>query len=53
MNWGILEEQYYQDLLEDFNNNGDKIVEFNGIRGNLSSLIESVRIVRSMAGVND
>ena len=53
MNWGILEEQYYQDLLKDFKNNGDKIVEFSGIRGNLSSLIESFRIVRSMAGVND
>lgn len=50
--WGQLEEEYYQQLVEDLKTNGDKYIVFHGVKGKLSSLIESMKIVRLMCGIN-
>lgn len=50
--WGQLEEEYYQQLVEDLQTNGDRYVVFHNVEGKLSSLIESMKIVRSMCGIN-
>lgn len=50
--WGQLEEEYYQQLVEDLQTNGDRYIVFHGVKGKLSSLIESMKIVRAMCGIN-
>ena len=47
------DENIYQRMVEKYNSEGDKIVMFNGVKGPLSSLIEAVKLVRSMAGYKD
>lgn len=46
--WGRLEEDNYQRLIKNLQENGDRDIIFNGIKGKLSLLIESMKIVRSM-----
>lgn len=53
MLWSQFDEDIYQKMVEDYNSEGDKIVMFNGVKGPLSSLIEAVELVRSMAGYKD
>lgn len=53
MLWSQFDENIYQKMVEEYNSEGDKIVMFNGVKGHLSSLIEAVKIVRSMAGYKD
>ena len=53
MLWSQFDENIYQKMVEDYNSKGDRIVMFNGVEGHLSSLIEAVKIVRSMAGYKD
>ena len=53
MLWSQFDENIYQRMVEEYNSNGDKIVMFNGVEGPLSSLIEAVKMVRSMAGYKD
>ena len=53
MLWSQFDEDIYQKMVEDYNSEGDKIVMFNGVKGPLSSLIEAVELVRSMAGYED
>lgn len=54
MLWSQFDENIYQKMVEENNySEGDKIVMFNGVKGHLSSLIEAVKIVRSMAGYKD
>ena len=53
MLWSQFDEYIYQKMVEDYNSEGDKIVMFNGVKGPLSSLIEAVKMVRSMAGYKD
>ena len=53
MVWSQFDEYTYQRMVEKYNSEGDKIVMFNGVEGHLSSLIEAVKIVRSMAGYKD
>ena len=53
MLWSQFDEDIYQRMVEDYNSEGDKIVMFNGVKGPLSSLIEAVKMVRSMAGYED
>ena len=53
MLWSQFDEEIYQRMVEEYNSEGDKIVMFNGVEGHLSSLIEAVKIVRSMAGYKD
>ena len=51
--WSQFDENIYQKMVEKYNSEGDKIVMFNGVKGSLSSLIEAVKMVRSMAGYKD
>lgn len=53
MLWSQFDEDTYQRMVEEYNSDGDKIVMFNGVQGTLSSLIEAVKMVRSMAGYKD
>lgn len=53
MMWSQFDECIYQRMVEKYNSDGDKIVIFNGVEGPLSSLIEAVELVRSMAGYKD
>ena len=53
MLWSQFDEEIYQRMVEKYNSEGDKIVMFNGVEGHLSSLIEAVKMVRSMAGYKD
>ena len=53
MLWSQFDENIYQKMVEEYNSDGDKIVMFNGVKGPLSSLIEAVKMVRSMAGYKD
>ena len=53
MLWPQFDENIYQKMVEKYNSEGDKIVVFNGVKGQLSSLIEAVKIVRSMTGYKD
>ena len=53
MLWSQFDENIYQKMVEEYNSAGDKIVMFNGVKGPLSSLIEAVKMVRSMAGYKD
>ena len=53
MLWSQFDEEIYQRMIEEYNSDGDKIVMFNGVKGPLSSLIEAVKMVRSMAGYED
>ena len=53
MLWSQFDEDIYQRMVEEYNSEGDKIVVFNGVKVHLSSLIEAVKIVRSMAGYKD
>ena len=53
MLWSQFDEYIYQKMVEEYNSKGDKIVMFNGVKGPLSSLIEAVELVRSMAGYKD
>ena len=53
MLWSQFDEDIYQRMVKEYNSEGDKIVMFNGVKGHLSSLIEAVKIVRSMAGYED
>ena len=50
MLWSQFDENIYQRMVEEYSSDGDKIVMFNGVKGPLSSLIEAVELVRSMAG---
>ena len=53
MLWSQFDENIYQRMVEEYNSDGDKIVMFNGVEGHLSSLIEAVKMVRSMTGYKD
>ena len=53
MLWSQFDEYIYQRMVEKQNSEGNKIVVFNGVKGHLSSLIEAVKMVRSMAGYKD
>ena len=53
MLWSQFDEYIYQKMVEDYNSKGDRTVMFNGVKGPLSSLIEAVKMVRSMAGYED
>ena len=53
MLWSQFDEDIYQRMVKEYNSDGDKIVMFNGVKGPLSSLIEAVKMVRSMAGYED
>ena len=53
MLWSQFDENIYQKMVEKYNSEGDKIVMFNGVKGPLSSLIEAVKMVRSMAGYKE
>ena len=53
MLWSQFDENIYQRMVEEYNSDGDKIVMFNGVKGPLSSLIEAVKMVRSMTGYED
>ena len=53
MLWSQFDEDIYQRMVKEYNSDGDKVVMFNGVEGPLSSLIEAVKIVRSMAGYKD
>ena len=53
MLWSQFDENIYQRMVEEYNSDGDKIVMFNGVKGPLSSLIEAVKMARSMAGYED
>ena len=53
MLWSQFDEDIYQRMVKEYNSEGDKIVMFNGVKGPLSSLIEAVKLVRSMAGYED
>ena len=53
MLWSQFDEDIYQRMVKEYNSDGDKVVMFNGVKGDLSSLIEAVKIVRSMAGYKD
>lgn len=53
MLWSQFDEDIYQRMVKEYNSDGDKIVMFNGVEGPLSSLIEAVKMVRSMAGCKD
>ena len=53
MLWSQFDENIYQKMVEEYNSEGDKIVMFNGVKGPLSSLIEAVKMVRSMAGYKE
>ena len=50
MLWPQFDEYIYQRMVEKYYSEGDKIVMFNGVEGHLSSLIEAIKMVRSMAG---
>ena len=53
MLWSQFDEDIYQRMVKEYNSEGDKIVMFNGVKGPLSSLIEGVELVRSIAGYKD
>ena len=53
MLWSQFDEDIYQRMVKEYNSDGDKIVMFNGVEGHLSSLIEAVKMVRSMAGYKE
>ena len=53
MLWSQFDEEIYQRMVEEYNSEGDKIVMFNGVKGPLSSLIEAVKMVHSMAGYDE
>ena len=53
MLWSQFDEDIYQRMVKEYNSDGDKIVMFNGVEGDLSTLIEAVKMVRSMAGYKD
>lgn len=53
MFWSKFDEEIYQKMLSDYKREGNKIVNFHGVVGSLSFLIEAIKIVRSMAGYND
>ena len=53
MLWSQFDEDIYQRMVKEYNSDGDKIVMFNGVKGPLSSLIEAVKMVRSMAGYDE
>ena len=53
MLWSQFDKNIYQRMVEEYNSDGDKIVMFNGVEGHLSSLIEAVKMVRSMAGYKE
>ena len=50
MLWSQFDESIYQRMIEDYNSKGNRTVIFNGVEGDLSTLIEAVELVRSMAG---
>ena len=50
MLWSQFDEYIYQKMVEDYNSKGDRTVMFNGVEGDLSTLIEAVELVRSMTG---
>ena len=50
MPWSQFDEYIYQKMVEDYNSKGDRTIKFNGVEGDLSTLIEAVELVRSMAG---
>ena len=52
MLWSQFDEYIYQKMVEDYNSKGDRAIKFNGAEGDLSTLIEAVELVRSMAGYN-
>ena len=53
MLWSQFDENIYQRMVEEYNSEGDRTVMFNGVKGPLSSLIEAVKMVRSMAGYDE
>ena len=53
MLWSQFDEYIYQKMVEDYNSKGDRTVTFNGVEGDLSTLIEAVELVRSMTGYKD
>ena len=53
MLWSQFDEYIYQKMVEDYNSKGDRTVKFNGVEGDLSTLIEAVKLVRSMTGYKD
>ena len=53
MLWPQFDEYIYQKMVEDYNSKGDRTVKFNGVEGDLSTLIEAVKLVRSMTGYKD
>ena len=50
MLWSQFDEYIYQKMVEDYNSKGDRTVKFNGVEGDLSTLIEAVKLARSMTG---
>ena len=50
MLWSQFDEYIYQKMVEDYSSKGDRTVKFNGVEGDLSTLIEAVELVRSMTG---
>lgn len=53
MLWSKFDEEIYQKMRSDYERDGDKTVNFHGVVGSLSALIEATKMVRSMAGYND
>ena len=53
MLWSQFDEYIYQKMVEDYNSKGYITVMFNGVEGDLSTLIEAVELVRSMAGYKE
>lgn len=51
--WSKYDEEIYQKMLSDYEREGDKMVNFNGVIGSLSALIEATKMVRTMAGYNN
>lgn len=46
--WSEFDEVTLNKMKEDINNNGDHLVNFNGLVGPLSLLIEATELVKSM-----
>ena len=46
--WSDFDETTLNKIKEDLNNNGDHLVNFNGLVGPLSLLIEATELVKSM-----
>ncbi len=51
--WSAFDEQYYQDLKRDYECNGNREINFNGVIGTTELLLEAFKMVRSMFNVKD